>query len=129
VPGCFVPCPELPALRVIPAASSRWHPESREAMLDNLYRAAHHAPGYLVFDDVPPGTFVQLEGVGGGPIRFDVPPPPVRVRLRRQGRYDETRHQLRSIHVNADSSTLSCVHGYSFAYRSDDAPSWVVVEA
>ena len=136
LPGCFVPCPELPGLRA-PAAQGAgaatpppaWEPLTPDGMFATLLRARHHAPGYLVLDEVPAGTPVQLEGVGRGPIRFEAPPPPVRVTLRRRLDGEPRPPELRSLHVDADRGTVSCVHGYGFLYEEGNAPSWILVEA
>jgi hypothetical protein len=127
VPGCFVPCPELPGLRADRIA--QWDPRTTEGMIKHAVRIRHHAPGYLVFDAVPPGTTIRLDGVGRETIRFEVPPPPGRVRIRRSARFDETRVELRSVHLDADRGVVSFIHGYSFLYQEADAPSWVLVEA
>jgi hypothetical protein len=93
------------------------------------YRALHHAPGYLVFDGLPPGTPVRLEGLGAEAIGFAVPPSPVRVRLRRDEGLSEARARVWSVHVDADRAVLFIVHGHAFTYREGDAPAWILVEA
>jgi hypothetical protein len=98
-------------------------------MFATMLRARHPAPGYLVFDHVPPGTPIRLDGVGRGPIRFEVPPAPVRVTLRRRLDGEPRPPELRSLHVDADGGIVSCVHGYGFLYEEGRAPSWILVEA
>jgi hypothetical protein len=132
VPGCFAPCPDLAALRLAPPAPvqspEEWVPRDPDAMFSLMLRAKHHAPGYLVFDDVPPGTPVHLEGVGREVVRFLVPPPPARVSLRRAAGRRELRPELRSLHIDEGRAVVSCVHGYPFVYRRGEEPSWVLVE-
>ena len=127
-PGCFVPCPELPALRMAPPASAQWGPRTPDELFPFALRTLHHAPGYLVFDDVPPGTPIRVEGLGREALHLEAPPPPARVVLRRGARREGVRPQLRSVHVDADRAVVSCVHGHAFVYRDGDEPSWVLVD-
>ena len=131
-PGCFAPCPYLAALRMRlpePAASPQeWVPPDPAEMFSTMLRASHHAPGYLIFEDVPEGTAIHLAGLGCEVIHFAAPPPPVRVTLRRGPSRRDVRPEIRSIHVDADRGVVSCVHGYGFLYRSGQEPSWVLVE-
>ena len=139
-PGGFSPCRELPALRISPmVAPAKMDTSGRTraglaetAELDHeitqAFRALHHAPGYLIFDDLPPGTSLQLEGVGRRSIRFEVPAPPVVVGVYRGRRRDDVSPHIRSIHVNADHETVACAYGYSFQYDQNQAPSWISVE-
>jgi hypothetical protein len=127
VPGCFVPCSELQALRMSPPGAGR-DPGSPEVILSGIFRGLHHAPGYLVFDHLAPGTPLGLDGVGTERIRFAVPPPPVRVRLRLGARTNEAPPRLRSVHLDVDRALVSWAWGYSFLYEDGKAPSWVLVE-
>jgi hypothetical protein len=126
MPGGFGPCPDLPALRMSPP--ERHEQPTGEQMFAGMFRGIHHAPGYLIFDALRPGTPIEIEGVGQGIVHFEVPPPPVRVTLRRAAGLESTRAELRSVHVDADRAMISCVHGYGFFYRDGDAPTWVLVE-
>ncbi|WP_438011033.1 DUF2169 domain-containing protein [Sorangium sp. So ce321] len=136
-PGCFVPCPDLVGLRIAPLAAAAPGPGGaelgEEAKVSQAvalsFLAAHHAPGYLIFDDVPAGTPVRLHGVGRRAMRFDVPPPPARVTLRRGRAEEQVGAALRSLHVDADQETVACVYGHAFRYEMDRAPSWVMVDA
>jgi len=129
VPGCFAPCPDLHALRSAPVEGGSVDPRAPEAMFEGILRSLHHAPGYLVFDDLPPGTPICLDGLGHEAVRVNLPPPPARVRLRRGVTTSDTRTRLRSVHVDAGRSLVTCVWGYSFLYESGAAPSWILVEA
>ncbi|APR87637.1 Hypothetical protein A7982_12986 [Minicystis rosea] len=133
IPGCFVPCPELAALRVVAApgavSSDERETLTREGMLARMLRGFHHAPGYLIFDDVAPGTPMSVDGIGREAMSFRAPPPPARVRLRRGKHTDDVRAELRSIHVDADDSVIHCVVGHFFTYEDGHEPSWIVVEA
>lgn len=139
-PGGFSSCPELPGLRLSPprpSARITKPPEPQVGVggaedLDHAitqgFRALHHAPGYLLFDELKPGTPIQLEGVGRRTIRFEAPAPPARVAVHRGRRTDDALPELRSVHVNAEQETVSCHYGYMFRYNQDQAPSWISVE-
>jgi hypothetical protein len=129
VPGCFAPCPDLAGLRSFGSEVAGEDPSSPNAIVSGLLRGLHHAPGYLIFEDQPPGTSIALAGIGREAIRFELPPPPVRVRLRRGASAREARARLRSVHVDADRSTVACTWGYSFIYDDGSAPSWILVES
>jgi hypothetical protein len=130
VPGCFVPCPELPGLRIAPRGGMAAAPEAwKMGLLPMALRAHNPAPSYLVFDDLPAGTPIHLDGVGREAIRFDVPPSPVRLTLLRKPNREELQPELRSVHVDADRGLVSCVYGHPFLYREGHEPSWIVVEA
>lgn len=133
-PGCFVPCPDLPALRMdslegfVPAQKPVCEDVlTRDKMLSIMLRAQHPAPGYLIFDEVEPGTTVRVDGVGGEAVCFRVPAPPARVTVRRGKSDDEVGPKLRSIHIDVDQSIVRCVAGYSFVYRDGEEPSWIIV--
>jgi hypothetical protein len=138
-PAGFAPCPDLGALRMpgryggagpdLEGGSKA--PDPREAMRDDtvrmVLRMQHHAPGDLVFREVPAGAVVALAGLGRGPLRFDVPPSRVRVALRARNRRETIAAQLRSLHLDADRATLTVVHGHAFDYDPTDPPSWIHV--
>ena len=135
-PGCFAPCPELAALRLLsPDAEEPMQAPresevvTRDGMLSRLLRTLHPAPGYLIFDNLAPGTPIHLDGVGRRAVSFRAPAPPARVRLRRGKSTDDVHSELRSIHINADDSVVRCVFGYFFTYRDGSEPSWILVEA
>jgi hypothetical protein len=135
VPGCFVPCPELTALRMaqpegVGPTETPEQPNmpTRDGMLSRILRMPHPAPGYLIFDELAPGTPIQLDGVGRDVIRFHAPPPPARVRVRRGRSTDDARPEVRSIHINADDAVVRCVFGYFFTYEDGFEPSWILVE-
>lgn len=128
VPGCFVPCPELRALRTPPARGAPADMASAEAIVSGIFRDLHHAPGYLIFDELPPGTPIGLDGVGAQSVRFELPVAPARVRLR-GGTNNEPRPRLRSVHVDTERAIITCVWGYTFVYADGRAPSWVIVES
>lgn len=146
-PGGFTPCPELPALRLPsdPAfaeamqAAGGWPPgpglseEQRRRAVDLHMRLAmrvlHHAPGRLIFPSVKPGVAVALEGLGpdARALRFEVPPSPIRVGIRRGGQPEEIPFAVRSVHVDADEGIASFVHAHSFHHHPARAPEWVRV--
>ncbi len=136
IPGGFSPCPELGALRLadltLDSPPRPGEMPSQEAMraisFEAMVRMAHHAPGYLVFNTVPTGTRIELQGVGKEPIRFELPAPPARVSTRRRQDQTVLSPVARSIHLDADRRLLLCVHGYEFAYEEPAAPSWIVIE-
>ena len=136
-PGGFSPCPELRGMRATtdPAAIPPPDPPERggripiaQALTLGL-RAFHHAPGRLIFPRVPPGTPISLEGLGpaAGALRFDVPPSPIRVGIRRDGRPEEIAPALRSIHIAAAAGIASFVHAHAFHHHPARAPEWVRV--
>lgn len=134
-PGCLAPCPELGALRAVSSESlgptqrdDRWDALSRDGMLARMLRGHHPAPGYLVFDEIHPGTTIRVDGVGDAPIAFSAPPPPARVRVRRGKREERISGELRHLHVDARRAIVRCVVGYPFMYREGDEPSWIIVE-
>lgn len=137
LPGGFTPCPELPPLRHYrlklsppPARpGDRPSPEAIDAVtIEGMLLSIHHAPGYLVFDAVPAGTPIELQGAGKEPIRFELPAPPARVQTRREKERKDLTPVARSVHVDADRRTVSCVHAYEFSYTEATAPSWIVIE-
>jgi hypothetical protein len=135
VPGCFVPCPSLvglrlqtPALLALLKGSSA---ETTDRRVEFSVRAAlkvlHHAPGYLIFDALGAGTPIRLEGLGRRPLSFDVPTPEAAVYLRRGREKTGVSGTLRSLHVDADQETVSCVVGHAFRYKPSSGPSWVEI--
>jgi Uncharacterized protein conserved in bacteria (DUF2169) len=136
-PGGFAPCPELAGLRISHRVSAdlagsrdlaRPGATGQQALFDLMMSTIHHAPPRLIFSALAVGAPIALEGVGAGPLRFAVPPPPGRVTLRK-GRTDEpARGRVRSLHIDADRCLVRIVHGHMFQYPPDNAPSWIKVE-
>lgn len=138
VPGCFVPCPELVALRLrdVRVDLSLAKPEDATTSAFQarfasraFFMVQHHAPGYLVFDAFPSGTAIQLQGLGTDAVRFEVPACPARVTLRRGQSRTEVDARVRSVHVDAARRLITCVYGSEFYYNESTAPSWITIES
>src|SRR6185437_2934942 len=72
-PAGFTPCPDLVAWRMRDEAAGRaQQPEPAQALPFTLptLRIQHHAPPWLIFDDVPVGTPIELHGLRASPLRF-----------------------------------------------------------
>jgi hypothetical protein len=139
-PACFAPCLELPALRAprIPAASGILPSQEQLAKIlarldadrfSIAYRMRCHAPPSLIFESLPPGTPIRLEGVGRRPIGLEVPSSPVRVAARRGLDRTELGAHLRSLHIDADAAVVTAVHAHGFRHTAARAPEWLVVTA
>jgi hypothetical protein len=144
-PAGFAPCSELVALRISDEFLLRmtglrpdspppeWTPATFAPYAPVVaMRAIHHAPGRLIFPAVPPGTRIELSGVGRKPLRFDVPEPPARIVTASTSESDAQtgsplRPELRSIHIDADGRHVLVAHGYTMTYRRDFAPEWLLV--
>jgi len=144
-PGGFTPCPDLVALRFPTDPKAQEEIEkaqearergvkmtgritgSIEGDLDLALRMFHYAPGRLIFPRVPMGTAISLEGLGARALHFTVPQSPVRAGTRRDGKNEEIRPALRSVHVDADGEIVSFVHDHAFHYSPANAPEWVRV--
>jgi hypothetical protein len=125
-PAGLAPCPDLPALRVprdIGADSAR----DPEQLLQMMLRMAHPAAEDQVLDHLPPGSAVEVTGLVGGPLRFEVPPCPFQVSVRRGKGSTAIPATVRSLHVSADDGAVLVTYGHHFFYES--APSWVDVLA
>lgn len=135
MPGCFVPCPTLVGLRLqtpaLLALLKGRSAETAERRVEFSVRAGlnllHHAPGYLIFDGLGVTTPIRLEGLGGRPLSFGVPPPEAAVHLRHRRERTGVSGVLRSLHVDADQETVSCVVGYAFRYEPSSGPSWIEI--
>src|SRR5690606_21334061 len=125
-PAGFAPCPELPALRVVPPPQGRI--DLREK-LEQGGRVMHHAPGELIFGFLEPGTRIQVEGVGQGSLELAVPPSPVRIEFRRRKTLpgEQARPRIRSVHLDADRRRARVVYGHIHRYHPQRAPHWAVV--
>jgi hypothetical protein len=137
-PGGFAPCPELAGLRLFHGArrqgASLLDPaEARRPCLrpEDIHLALlvmHHAPPRLVLDEVDAGTPISVDGLSALPIRFELPPSPMRVAVR-VGRTEEpVQGRVRSVHLDADRGLLRVVHGHLFRYPPSRPPSWVLVD-
>ena len=106
-PGGLTPCPDHAALRLFHLAMSRVAnppaapPEPGQPDLDAVLLMPHHAPPRLVLRRVPAGTPVSLDGLDGGPIRFEVPESPIVVRAEEGA--DPVPPRLRCLHVDAQA--------------------------
>lgn len=119
-PAVLEPCPDLAALRA-PDPSAPF--DAFEVAL----RMAHHATGRHVFDALPPGAHVALEGLEAHGFSFRVPPSPISVEVVRGKGRDAILFSLRSVHLDAGRDRLLLVHGHSFTYARADAPSSIAV--
>jgi hypothetical protein len=144
-PAGFSPCPELVTLRMtddfllrmtgVPANSPapQWTPRTFAPHVPVVaMRTIHHAPGWLIFPDVPAGTRVELSGVGPRPLHFDVPGPPAKVVTASSNTPNARtgpplRCELRTMHIDADGQHVLFAHGYMMTYRRDFAPEWLFV--
>jgi hypothetical protein len=127
-PAGFTPCPELGAWRMKRDADAlAQHPSGALPRPLPSFRLQHHAPPPLIFDDVPFGTAIELHGLRGGPLRFQVPPPPATVSVRARGTKTDTplRPRLRALHVDAERRTAHFVYDHCFRYDPARAPTWV----
>jgi hypothetical protein len=127
-PAGLTPCPELTAWRMKQDADALSQQPSRSVPHpSSSFRLLHSAPPPLIFDDVPFGTSIELHGLRGGPVRFQVPPAPATVSIRARGSKTETplRATLRALHVDAERRTARFVYGHCFPYHPERAPSWV----
>lgn len=127
-PAGFTPCPELVAWRLkdmLPA--TRQEDDVAWSILGTL-RMQHHAPPSLIFDDVVPGTPIELQGLAEGPLRLVVPPAPARVSTVGARKVEtEVRPRLRGLHVDADQRAVRLVFAHTFHYDPDRPPRWVRV--
>jgi hypothetical protein len=134
-PAGFTPCRDLVSWRMrdeARATAERYAAaEDAPALLRGPppLRVYHHAPPSLIFDDVPPGTHVELQGLGVDPVRFVVPLPPARVSVRARKAEQEIHPKLRALHVDAERRIVRLVFGHSFRYDPRRAPGWVRVTA
>ncbi|MDI3291754.1 DUF2169 domain-containing protein [Polyangium sp. 15x6] len=137
-PGCFAPCPDLVALRLrhvgvdhpIIGPEDAITPAFQAKFASRAFTMSlHHAPGYLVFDELAPGTPIQLVGLGKAIIRFSLPESRLRVTLRRGQNRTDVPPRIRSVHVDAEKMTVSCVYGYEFRYHEGTAPSWILIDS
>jgi hypothetical protein len=130
-PAGFTPCPELVAWRMQGVADAMLGQDAAPAdgpppVLRGL-RVHHHAPPPLIFDDVPPGTPLELSGLGDDALRFVVPASPARVTVRAHRTDTAIRPRLRALHVDADRRALRLVLDHSFHYDPRDPPGWIRV--
>ncbi len=128
-PAGFTPCPDLSAWRMKVEAAALAQQPAPEQALPLTLRMRHYAPPWLIFDDVPEGTPIELHGLRGSPLRFLVPPSPAAVTVRAPGTKAETalRPRLRAMHVDAEQRAARVVYDHSFHYDPRRAPSWVRV--
>jgi hypothetical protein len=130
-PAGFAPCPDLLAWRMrdeqAAAAQRGASLEAPAAFFPGVLRMYHHAPPSLIFDDLPPGTPIALEGLGARAIRFVVPASPAHVTVSR--RANAVRPRLRALHVDADRRAVLLVYDHAFNYETRRAPGWVRVQA
>jgi hypothetical protein len=143
-PAGFSPCPTLIALRF--SEDFIWRatglrpgsppPESPILLAGYapvaMLRAIHHAPGRLIFPSIAPGIPIEVTGVGRRPLRFAIPDVPAEVvtasgdkPTSRTG--PPLRHELRSVHIDADGGHVLLAYGYTTTYRRDFAPEWLRV--
>jgi hypothetical protein len=133
-PAGFTPCRELVALRMkdeYEEIGRRFTATQDEAALHRdvfpSLRLQHHAAGRLIFDDLAPGAAIELQGLGTAPVRFTVPPSPVRVFGRLRRGEAEAAPRLRAVHIDADRSLVRVIFDHSFTYDPRRAPSWIRV--
>lgn len=144
-PAGFSPCPEHVALRISDDFLLRMtglRPDSpppewtRRSFAPHVpvlaMRTIHHAPGRLIFPDVPAGTRIELSGVGPRLLHFEVPGLPASVVTASSNKPNAVtgpplRSQLRAIHIDADGGHVLIAHGYTMTYRRNFAPEWLFV--
>jgi hypothetical protein len=139
-PVAFSPCPELLGWRGR-ALVARYVEEHKERFAGGgvptdlpppapSSRIVHHAPPELIFDAVPVGTIIEVEGLSAGRVRLSVPPCRARLAVEpvsKAGSVLEPAARLRSIHVDTDRGLCLVVHGLSFRYHPRRAPKGVRV--
>lgn len=123
-PAGFAPCPDLPGLRA-PEGLSEDALKDLEKTLRLALRMRHSAPGDLVFEDLAPGTEIEVKGVGKRKVTFPVPSCPVTMDVRKERKATRIPAAIRSVHVSADDDAVLVEYGHSISYEV--APSWVVV--
>ena len=123
-PAGFTPCPDLVAWRLKHAVPTTGHDDAESVLLRTL-SMQHHAPPLLIFEDVAPGTPIQLQGLGRGPLRFVVPPTPARVSTVGPRKVEtEVRPRLRGLHVDADRHVVCFIFAHTFHYHPQRPPRW-----
>lgn len=145
VPAGLAPCAKLLALRVPTDAATHeaihaesrarteggpfrlWGTGSAQGDFELMLRMIHHAPGKLIFARISPSTVLAADGLGSGPLRFEVPPSPVCIEIARREPHAEVPFALRSIHIDADAHIVEVVHGHAFYYAPQQSPGWVRV--
>lgn len=125
-PAGLAPCPDLVGLRAptappVESGDPEWH-------LRTVLRSLHHAPGELVFADLPPGTPIRLAGVGASPVSFEIPPSPVRVATVRGKSTEAAGFRVRSVHVSRGDGAVLVDYAHAFELPVGGAPSWIRVE-
>jgi hypothetical protein len=132
-PAGFTPCQDLLAWRMKDDAAARGAGPADAAALFRDFtpplRIYHHAPPSLIFQDVPPGTPIELYGLGVEPARFVLPRSPARVRVRVRREQAEIQPRLRALHVDAERRAVRLVFDHTFHYDPRRAPRWIRVEA
>src|SRR6185437_15304373 len=128
-PAGFTPCPDLVAWRSKDEAAAMGENPGPVEALPVMLRMQHHAPPWLIFDDLPAGTPIELYGLHGGAVRFAVPPSPAAVTVRAGGTKTEIaiHPRLRALHVDAEQRAARLVYDHCFRYDPRRAPSWVRV--
>jgi len=133
-PAGFSPCRDLVALRMKSEYDEigRRYMATRdaEALSRDVFpslRLQHHAPGRLIFDDVPQGTAIELLGLGTSTIRFTVPPAPTRIFVRLARREVEIAPKLRALHIDEGRGAVRLVYDHTFRYDPHRTPAWIRV--
>ncbi len=130
-PVAFSPCRELVGWRTW-ARTQRHMQEhlARGGTLDDIkppkpsLRVLHHAPPDLIFDDVPAGTPIEIDGLSAGPVRLSVPSCLAGFTIEPTSKTAsvEVPPRLRSIHIDADRGVLLTAYALSFRHHPRRAP-------
>jgi hypothetical protein len=117
---------ESPAANPAEVSNGFWPtPLDSSEWLRQALRLQHHAPGALILDEVVPSSPCVLEGLGGTPIAFSVPAPPVSASVRQGRGREPLRAKVRAMHIDADARTLRVAFGHFHGYRAARPPQWV----
>jgi hypothetical protein len=113
LPVCFAPYPVHGAMRVLAMKT-----EDDQIDVTLFPRTTGRAAPWLVFPRLDPGTPIVLRGMRprGETLAFNVPPPPVRVRVVLGGLQVRLDMLLDSIDIDADAAEVRFVHRTSFRF-------------
>ncbi len=131
MPGGLAPCSHLPALRLDPTIGGELQKRrlGPAALVRQALRMQHHAPGATIFDAVPAGETITIEGIGSTSIRFRVPCSPLTVVARRGRSATPLAGVAKSLHVDVTQARAIVVFGHRTAYEPCRAPEWIEVKS
>ncbi len=128
-PTCFAPCPDLPGLRLSSGVKADDLPrDDVAAHLKLALRLAHVAPAPLIFPWLAPGTPIEFRDGQKPPLRFRVPPSPLRLDWGKKSSPDESPPRVRAVHIRLEDGAVLIDHSHPFLYHPKAPPEWVGVE-